>query len=137
MGNNSNNNNNNISRNNSNSNSSNNNPPEQATALKQIYEARTQLYEQNEMEMTDLRHRLKQAIDKKKNLIEQKNVAQKNYEEASSKIVDLLDDDYDDDDNKVSSNNEEKKKMRRTKNLQNSNNINRQVGEGGDGNDRV
>jgi len=135
--NNSNNNNNNISRNNSNSNSSNNNPPEQATALKQIYEARTQLYEQNEMEMTDLRHRLKQAMDKKKNLIEQKNVAQKNYEEASSKIVDLLDDDDDDDDNKVSSNNEEKKKMRKTKNLQNSNNINRQVGEGGDGNDRV
>ncbi|OEU16968.1 hypothetical protein FRACYDRAFT_239563 [Fragilariopsis cylindrus CCMP1102] len=78
----------------------NNNPPEQAGALKKIYQARKELYEANEGDITDLERRLEQAMEKKIDLAEQMNDAKTSYDEASSKIVDLLDDDEDDyDDN--------------------------------------
>ena len=74
----------------------NNNPPEQAGALKKIYQARKELYEANEGDITDLKRRLEQAMEKKIDLAEQMNDAKTSYDEASSKIVDLLDDDEDD-----------------------------------------
>jgi hypothetical protein len=76
----------------------NNNPPEQAGALKKIYQARKELYEANEGDITALKCRLEQAMEKKIDLTEQMNEAKTNYDEASSKIVDLLDDDEDDND---------------------------------------
>ncbi len=68
------------------------NPPEQAPALKQIYEARLELVRQNEVEITDLKERLDQAIRRQEKLVEQMTLAKANYQEAASKIVDLLDD---------------------------------------------
>ena len=68
------------------------NPPEQAPALKQIYEARQELVRQNESEIDDLKHRLEQATKRHKGLVAQLAVSKENYEEAASKIVDLLDD---------------------------------------------
>eukprot|EP00536_Pseudo-nitzschia_multiseries_P002187 jgi/Psemu1/283542/fgenesh1_pg.29_\ len=72
------------------------NPPEQARALKEIYQARQELVRQNEAEMADLKHRLKQATKKHQHLVAQRNAAKTNYDEAKSKIVELLDDDGDD-----------------------------------------
>jgi hypothetical protein len=68
------------------------NPPEQAPALQQIYEARRELVRQNEAEIADLKHRLEQATERNKELVAQLAVSKENYEEAASKIVDLLDD---------------------------------------------
>jgi hypothetical protein len=68
------------------------NPPEQAPALKQIYEARQELVRQNESEIADLNHRLEQATQRHKGLVAQLAISKENFEEAASKIVDLLDD---------------------------------------------
>ena len=74
-------------------------PPDQAPALKLIYEARAQLVRQNEAEIEDLNRRLEEAIRRQKELVELMADAKANYEEASSKIVDLLDDNDNDNDN--------------------------------------
>ena len=71
------------------------NPPEHAQALKEIYQAREELVRQNEAEIADLEQRLKQTTRKQKELLAQMTVAKANYEEASTKIVDLLDDGID------------------------------------------
>ena len=76
------------------------NPPEQAPALKQIFEARLELVRQNEAEVEDLKHRLKQASRRGKELVAQMKVAKANYEEATSKIVDLMEDGDGDEDEK-------------------------------------
>ena len=76
------------------------NPPEQAPALKQIFEARLELVRQNEAEVEDLKHRLKQASRRGKELVAQMKVAKANYEEAASKIVDLMEDGDGDEDEK-------------------------------------
>ena len=68
------------------------NPPEQAPALKQIYEARLELVRQNKAEVVDLKLRLEQATRRNEQLVAQMKFAKDNYEEAASKIVDLLDD---------------------------------------------
>mmetsp|Transcript_11808 Transcript_11808/g.29933 ORF Transcript_11808/g.29933 Transcript_11808/m.29933 type:complete len:445 (-) Transcript_11808:29-1363(-) len=68
------------------------NPPEQAPALKQIYEARLELVRQNEVEIADLKLRLDQAIRRQDKLVTQMTQAKANYEDAASKIVDLLED---------------------------------------------
>jgi len=71
------------------------NPPEHAQALQEIYQAREELVRQNEAEIVDLEQRLKQTKRKQKELLAQMTVAKENYEEASAKIVDLLDDGID------------------------------------------
>ena len=90
--------------NNNNNNNNNKFPPEQAPCLKQIYEARKQLYDQNESDIEELQRRLEEAREKKSVLTEHMVVAKSNYEDASSRIVDLIEDDNFDSDTISNSN---------------------------------
>lgn len=73
------------------------NPPEQAQALKEIFHARRELVRLNAVEIEDLELRMVRAKEKQRELTTQMHIAKANYDEASSKIVELLGDDDDDD----------------------------------------